>query len=246
MDSGTRTLLNVGLTVIAPVLILNNCSTEGSELWELGTAWSLAVALSLPIGYGAYRFATARKVDPIILFGLLGTILTGVVSIYANTGEGAAIRPDTPWWYAAKEALIALILGGAMLVSSKGEGSLLRAFIYSDSLFDVKAIEQAVAATGSYTAYERLLGRASLYTAGSLFLSAAANFVLVLYFLLPVLELPAAEQAVEYNYGVGAITLWGYVAIGLPLTATLMWVIVYLRRELGALTGLGKDRVWNV
>ncbi len=243
MDAGTRTLVSVGLTVLAPVIILNNCSTDGPKLWELGTAWALVVALSLPIVYGLYRFVTARKVDPIVFLGLFSTILTGVVSLYANTGDGAAIRPDTPWWYAAKEGLVSLVLGAAMLVSTKGEGSLLRAFIYSDSLFDVQAIEQAVATHGNYTAYERILSRSSLYTAGSLFVSAVANFGLVLYFLLPVLELPEAEQAVAYNYAVGSITWWGYVIIGVPLTGTLIWVIFYLMRALSGLTGLSREQV---
>ncbi len=246
MDSGTRSLVIIGLSVLAPVIILNNCSTDGPELWELGTAWALVVALSLPLACGIYSFISAHKVDPITLFGLLGTILTGVVSIYANTGDGAAIRPDTPWWYAAKEALIAALLGGAVLVSTKGESSMLRVFIYSDSLFNIKRIESTVQAAGKQLEYERILSRASLMTAGSLFLSATANFTLALYFLLPVLQLPAGEQAVAYNYAVGSMTWWGYVIIGLPLMATLVAVIRYLMRVLGELTGLPREQFMQV
>ncbi len=246
MDSGTRSLLNIILSVLAPVIILNNCSTEGGKLWELGTGPALAVALSLPLACGLYSFLSARKVDPITLFGLLGTILTGVVSLYANTGDGAAIRPDTPWWYAAKEALIALLLGGAMLVNTRREGSMLRAFIYSDALFDIKAIEQNVANAGTDAQYGRILSRASLFTATSLFISAAANFALALYFLLPVLGLPEAEQPVAYNYAVGSMTWWGYLIIGLPLMGTIMLVMRYLIRALGQLTGLDRDRLLQV
>ncbi len=243
MDKATQSLLNVLLSVLAPVLILDNCSTEGPGFWELGTAPALAVALSLPIACGIWSFVSNRKVDPITLFGLLGTVLTGVVSIYANTGDGAAIRPDTPWWYAAKEALIALLLGGAMLVSAKSESSMLRAFVYSDSLFDIRAIEKAVAAKGEQAGYERILWKASLYTACSLFVSAAANFGLALYFLLPVLALPSAEQPVAYNYAVSSMTWWGYLIIGLPLMATIVGVMQYLIRALGQLSGLERERV---
>ncbi len=246
MDSGTRSLLNIILSVLAPVIILNNCSTEGDKLWELGTTPALALALSLPLACGLYSFVSARKVDPITLFGLLGTILTGVVSIYANTGDGAAIRPDTPWWYAAKEATIALLLGGAMLVSTRSEGSMLRAFIYSDALFDIKAIEKAVSEAGTDARYGSILTRASIFTACSLFVSAAANFGLSLYFLLPVLELPEAEQPVAYNYAVGSMTWWGYLIIGLPLMLTIMLVMRYLIRALGELTGLQRDRLLQV
>ncbi len=246
MDAGTRSLLNIIFSILAPVIILNNCSTEGDKLWEIGTAPALAVALSLPLLCGIYSFVSARKIEPITLFGLLGTILTGVVSVYANTGEGAAIRPDTPWWYAAKEALIALLLGGAMLVNTRGEGAMLRAFIYSDALFDIKAIEKAVAEAGREALYGRILSRASLFTACSLFVSAAANFCLALYFLLPVLGMPEAEQAVQYNYAVGSMTWWGYLIIGLPLMATIMLVMRYLIRALGELTGLGRERLLQV
>ncbi len=243
MDSGTRNLLNIVLSVLAPVIILNNCSAEGDKLWELGTAPALVVALSLPLACGIYSFVSARKVDPITLFGLLGTILTGVVSIYANTGESMAIRPDTPWWYAAKEALIALLLGGAMLVNTRGEGSMLRAFIYSDALFDIKAIEKTVAEAGTDAQYGSILSRASIMTASSLFVSAAGNFALALYFLLPVLGLPEAEQPVAYNYAVGSMTWWGYVIIGLPLMGTIMLVMRYLIRRLGELTGMSREKL---
>ncbi len=243
MDSGTRSLLNIILSVLAPFIILNNCSTEGDNFWEIGTAAALVVALSLPLACGIYSFVSARKVDPITLFGLLGTILTGVVSVYANTGEGAAIRPDTPWWYAAKEATIALLLGGAMLVNTRREGSMLRAFIYSDALFDIKAIEKTVAAAGTDAQYGRILNRASIFTASSLFVSAIGNFCLALYFLLPVLGMPEAEQPVAYNYAVGSMTWWGYLIIGLPLMGTIMLVLRYLIRALTELTGLTREKL---
>ncbi len=246
MDAGTRSLLNIILSILAPVIILNNCSTEGEKLWEIGTAPALVVALSLPLACGIYSFVSARKIEPVTLFGLLGTILTGVVSIYANTGDGAAIRPDTPWWYAAKEALIALLLGGAMLVNTRREGSMLRAFIYSDSLFDIKAIEKAVEEAGADAQYGRILTRASIFTASSLFVSAVANFCLALYFLLPVLGMPEAEQAVQYNYAVGSMTWWGYLIIGLPLMGTIMLVMRYLIRALGELTGLTREKLLMV
>ncbi len=243
MDKATQSLLNVFLSVLAPVLILDNCSTEGPGFWELGTATALAVALSLPIACGVWSFVSCRRVDPVTLFGLLGTILTGVVSIYANTGEGAAIRPDTPWWYAAKEALIALLLGGAMLVSAKSESSMLRAFVYSDALFDIRSIEKAVSERNCRAEYERVLWKASFFTACSLFVSAAANFALALYFLLPVPGLPSDEQPVAYNYAVSNMTWWGYLIIGVPLMATIVGVMRYLMRALGEVSGLGRERV---
>ena len=145
MDSGTKSLINVLLSVLAPVLVLDHCSATGPGLLELGTTRAMALALALPLGCGVWMFIERRRLDPITLFGLMGTILTGVITIYANTGDGSAIRPDTPWWYAAKEALIAALLGGAMLVTARRRDSMLRLFLYSDSLFDVARIEKRIA-----------------------------------------------------------------------------------------------------
>ena len=241
MDNGTKSLLNVLLSVLAPVLILDHCSTSGPGLLELGTTRAMIVALSLPLGCGVWMFLEKRRIDPITLFGLMGTILTGVVTIYANTGDGAAIRPDTPWWYAAKEALIAALLGGAMLVTARRRDSMLRLFIYSDSLFDIPRIEKTIQATEQTAAYHRLLWKASSFTASTLFFSAIANFCLALYFLLPVLNQPAEKQVLEYNYAVSSMTWWGYLVIGVPLMITLILVMRHLLRSLSELTGLDRD-----
>lgn len=244
MDKGTKSLLNVFLSVLAPVLVLDHCSAPGDSWWNLGTTWAMVVALSLPIGCGIYSFATEKKVELLTVFGLLGTILTGVVTVYANTGDGMAIRPDTPWWYAAKEGLIALFLAGAMLVNTRKEGSMLRAFVYSDAIFDVRAIEKAVDANGVRPQYDKVLDCAAYMTAASLLFSAFANFGLALYFLLPVPDAPAAQQPELYNYAVSKMTWMGLLIIGVPLLATLMLVMRYLSNKLALVSGLGQERIF--
>ena len=243
MDRGTQSLLNVLLSVLAPVLVLDHCSVNGPELWQLGTTPAMCLALALPLGFGVWTFIQSRKVEPITLFGLLGTILTGVVTIYANTGTSDAIRPDTPWWYAAKEAAIPLLLCGAVMVTAKRQDSLLRVLLYSDSLFDIRTIEKQVAENNQQQAYDSLLWRSSLFLGLSLVVSAVGNFILSLCFLLPVLDAPAAQQALEYNYAVGRMTWWGYLVIGVPLLVTLIGVIRHLISRLEILTGLDRDRL---
>lgn len=240
MDKGLRNLLNVLLSVLVPVIILEKCSAEGDALWQMGTTWAMALALSLPIACGLYGFATVRRVELLTLFGLGGTLLTGLVTVYAQTGASEALRPDTPWWYAAKEGLIPALLCGAVLMTARRPDSLLRAFVYSDSIFDIPAIEKAITERGEQAGYCALLRHANLMLAASLAVSAAANFALALCFLLPVLDLPAARQAVEYNYAVGKMTWWGYLIIGVPLMVTLIIVIRRLSSRLENLTGLGE------
>lgn len=243
MDKGTQSLLNIFLSVLAPVMVLGHCSASGPELWQLGTTWAMCLALSLPLGFGLWTFIQSHRVEPLTLFGLLGTILTGVVTIYANTGAGEAIRPDTPWWYAAKEAAIPLLLCGAVMVTARRQDSLLRLLLYSDSLFDIPTIEKEVAEKAQQVAYESLLWRSSLLLGLSLVVSALGNFILSLCFLLPVLDQPAAQQALEYNYAVGRMTWWGYLVIGVPLLITLVFVLRQLITRLEGLTGLDRDRL---
>lgn len=243
MDKGTQSLLNVLLSVLAPVMVLDHCSMPGPELWQLGTTPAMCLALALPLGFGVWTFVQSRRVEPLTLFGLLGTILTGVVTIYANTGGGDAIRPDTPWWYAAKEAAIPLLLCGAVMVTARRQDSLLRVLLYSDSLFDIRTIEKQVAENNQQAAYDTLLWRSSLFLGLSLVVSAVGNFILSLCFLLPVLDQPAAQQALEYNYAVGRMTWWGYLVIGVPLLLTLIGVIRHLISRLETLTGLDRDRL---
>lgn len=244
MDQGTKSLLNVFLSVLAPVLVLDHCSASGDALWHLGTTRAMVVALALPISCGVYSFVTEKKVELMTVFGLLGTVLTAIVTVYANTGDSAAIRPDTPWWYAAKEALIALLLAGAMLVHICRPGSMLRAFVYSDALFDVRTIEKTVEQKGAVPQYQSVLKSAAYMTAGSLMFSALANFALALYFLLPVPHAPEAQQAELYNYAVSKMTWMGLLIIGVPLLVTLMMVMRYLSRKLKEVSGLSEDKIF--
>ncbi len=244
MDDSSKTFLNVVLSVLAPVIVLDHCSVEGAKFWEVGTTWAMVIALALPIGCGIYSLIDKGKVEILTLFGLLGTILTGVVTVYATTGTGDAIRPDVPWWYATKEALIALLLAGAMLVKSQGKNSMLRVFIYTDSVFDIAGIETDVAKAGKSAEYSALLRRINLIVAASFIFSAIANFLLALYFLLPVLDKNAAEQALEYNYAVSNMTWWGYITIATPLLLTMVCIIRYLFRSLQALTGRSSERIF--
>ncbi len=241
MDKGTQSLLNVVLSVLAPVIILDHCSKHGDAIYELGPTAAIIAALSLPLACGIHSYISSRKIDPVTFMGLAGTILTAIVTFYANTGNSETIRPDTPWWYAAKEAIIPLLLGGIMIISTKSPTSMLRVFIYSDAIFDIPHIEQCITRHGLQPQYDKTLFRASLMTAGSLFASAAANFLLALHFLLPVLEAPPAEQPIAYNYAVSNMTWYGYLIIGIPLFITLFCVIRYLISRLERLTG--SDRV---
>ncbi len=243
MDKGTESLLNVGLSVLAPVLILDYCSGEGDAIWQMGATAAMCVALTLPIGYGIYHFIRTRRADAVNIMGLMATLLTAFVTMYATMGEGEAIRPDTPWWYAIKEASIPLFLAAAIILTARGSGSLLRVFIYTDGLFHITRVEQEVEKKKLQEPYQHILWKASLMTAASLVVSSVGNFFLSLYFLLPVIDAEASEQAELYNYAVSDMTWMGYLVIGLPIMGTFFYVIFYLLRQLRELTGLPREEI---
>ncbi len=245
MDATQRSLLNIAMSVIAPVLILSKCSEKGDSFWQMGTTPALVIALSLPIAYGIYNFWETRKYDALNLLGLLGVLFTAVVTVYATTGDGEQIRPNTPWWFAAKEAFIPLLMAAAIMLTAKTKGALLRVFLYSDAIFDVVRIEKRCEDSQLNIPYEQCLWQASLMTAGSLVFSSVLNFGLALYFLLPVLTLPAAEQALAYNYAIKDLTWAGFIVISFPLLLTLFGVLMYLIKRLQAITGMSRDELMH-
>ena len=58
-----------------------------------------------------------------------------------------------------------------------------------------------------------------------------------------VMRLPAEEQQVAYNVAIGSITWWGFLIIGVPILAALIFIMINLIRRLGKLTGLTRDEI---
>lgn len=235
-------LTGVLIGVIAPVLVLDYCSKDGDRLWQLGPAWAMALALCLPIAYGIFRYAVTRKTDLMSLIGLIGVLCTGLITLWVVKADGS-IAQHTPWLFAAKEALIPLILAAAVVFSARTESPLIRAFLYTPDLFNIDAIEKSIRENGEEDAYKQCINRATWTLGGSLLASSAANFCLALFFLLPVLQEPLASQQEAYNYAVGRQTWWGFLVIGVPLMIALMGMMWYLVRRLGKLTGLPTNRL---
>lgn len=232
-------LLSIACCVVLPVLILHRCSAAGEAWYELGATPALAVALSLPLGYGLWSLLSRSGGGFITLLGILTTLLTGAVTIFAQTGEGEALRPGTPWLYAAKEAALPLVVGVLFLITGTEaqRGSMLRIFFYTEELFHTREVETRVAEQHREADYRALLGLVNCLLAGTFFASAVLNLLISLHFQLPVLELPAAQQAEAYNYAVGSITWWSWLIISFPALVVIIGLALYLPRKLKQLTG---------
>ena len=134
-------------------------------------------------------------------------------------------------------------LGAAVVVSRSAGTPLLNMFIYTPELFDVRRIEQTVAANGEERAYQKLLANSSWILAGTLVASSIGNFFLSLSFMSSVIQQPEAEQQVAYNAAIGSITWWGFLIIGIPILAALVFIMTRLIKRLGRLTGLSRDEL---
>ena len=88
-----------------------------------------------------------------------------------------------------------------------------------------------------------IVSRSTWMLAGTLVASSIGNFFLSLSFMSSVMRLPAEEQQVAYNVAIGSITWWGFLIIGVPILAALIFIMINLIRRLGKLTGLTRDEI---
>lgn len=244
-------LIGIFINILLPVLILDYCSAGSinplerapdASFWHIGPLWALVLALSLPLVYGVRSLLVTRRFDLMSGVGMAGVLLTGVISLFVIGPEGR-IHSATPWLFAGKEALIPLILAAAVIVSRSTSAPLLNMFIYTPELFDIGRIERSVTDKGCEQDYQRLLAQSSWILAGTLVASSIGNFFLSLAFMSSVMRQPESEQQVAYNMAIGSITWWGFLIIGVPILAALVFIMTNLVRRLGLLTGLSRDEL---
>lgn len=237
LEQKSHPVLSVVCSILLPVLILNKCSAEGAAWYRLGATPALVVALCLPVSYGLWGVWKARGGGIITLLGIVTTLLTGLVTIYAQSGaDGGSLRPSTPWVYAAKEGALPVIIALVVLLGGTGPRSLLRSIFYTERAFHTREVEARIAALQRGADYKALLGLMNCLMAGTFLSSGVLSFFIALHFQLPVLQLPAAQQAEAYNYAVGSITWWSWALISIPALAIYIVLCFYLPRKLRRLT----------
>lgn len=240
--------MNILLNVLVPVLALTHLSKDPAFLdepkfWHIGPMWALIVALALPLGYGIWFFLKTKKGNFFSFLGLFSVLLTGGLTLFLWKEDGS-VDSSAPVLFGLKEASIPFVLGLAVLVSHWTKSPLLRVFLYNDQIFDLKRIETKVAETESDADYQQLLFRCTLIFSGSFLISTVLNFILAQYFLGGDKIDYDAENARElYNAGVGKITFWGFIVIGVPIFGMLFVCLNYLISSLKKITGLTTEEV---
>ena len=94
-----------------------------------------------------------------------------------------------------------------------------------------------VKANDHETRYNQLISQTTLIMSASFFISAVANYFLAQHFL------QGADTRELYNKGVGKLTGWGFLVIGVPCLVLWMFALFRMVNRIKVLTGLELEEV---
>lgn len=243
-------LANILINVLIPVLALSYLSKDPAmqealgktaKFWHIGPINALIVALAFPISYGIWFFIKTKKMNFFSGLGLFSVLLTGGLTLFLWNKDGT-VKEHAAVLFGLKEASIPFVLGIAIIASHWSKTPLLRTFLYSDSLFDIRKIEGRVAELGNETKYQKVLLDATLLFAGSFLLSTLMNFGMAIWFLGD-LDHTAPNARELYNAQVAKVTGWGFLVIGVPIMLFLFLTLRKLLKGLNQVTGLEDEQL---
>lgn len=243
-------MANILINVIIPVLALSYLSKDpaiqellGKEArpWHLGPLKALGLALALPLGYGIWFFVKTRKMNFFSGLGLFSVLLTGGLTLWLWNEDGT-VKENAATLFGLKEASIPFVLGLAIIVSHWTKTPLLRTFLYSDSIFDIRKIEKRVGEIQAQDAYQKVLLNATLWFSMAFLISTVLNFVLAQYFLGD-LDHTAPNAREVYNEKVAKVTGYGFLVIGVPILAFLFFTLKKLLSGLRGITGFSDEEL---
>ena len=217
-DAKTNPLLEIGITVLLPALILMKLSSEN----RLGALGALLLALAFPLGWGVWDGIRRHKLNWLSVLGVVSTLLTGGIGLLALDAR----------WLAVKEAAVPALIGAAVLASTWTKSPLIRLLVFNARLFDVDKVHKALDERSNMPAFEQRLRQGTVLLAGTFFFSAVANYVLARW----IVNSPAGSEA--FNEELGRLTLLSYPIIAVPSMVMMMALMFWLARGAKALTGM--------
>ena len=216
-DHKPRPWVDLLVSIIIPSVILMKLS--GDEY--LGNTWALLIGLAFPLGWGLFELIRYRKKNFIAVLGVISVGLTG----------GIGLMEIDARWLAVKEAAVPLVIGLAVLISTRTRYPLVRTLLYNPSVLDVDKIQQSLRERNCEGEFEARLMKASYFFAGTFLFSAIMNYILARW----IVTSPSGTQA--FNEELGRMTLVSYPMIAIPSMVMMIAIFFYLWRTIRRLTG---------
>lgn len=216
-DHKPRPWVDLLVGIVIPSVILMKLS--GDEY--LGNTWALLIGLAFPLGWGLFELIRYRKKNFIAVLGVISVGLTG----------GIGLMEIDARWLAVKEAAVPLVIGLAVLISTRTKYPLVRTLLYNPSVLDVDKIQQSLKERNCEAEFEGRLMRASYFFAGTFLFSAIMNYILARW----IVTSPSGTQA--FNEELGRMTLVSYPMIAIPSMVMMIAIFFYLWRTIRRLTG---------
>ena len=221
-------LLNILLNVLLPVTVLSICSKEDGKLWHLGPQWALIVAVLLPVGYFIYDYIQRRKVNAFSIIGFVSVLFTGGLGLLTLSAQVFGI----------KEASVPLILAVVIWWTGRGEKPLVRTLLLNPEVVDVAKVEKAIADHNARPQFDQLIKSSTWLLVASMLMSAVLNYVLAIYFI------SGTEHDKQlYNAAIAKQTGWGWLVIGVPSMAMMLFAMFRLFKGVKHLTGLETEQI---
>lgn len=224
-QSTSGLLFELAICIILPTLILKKLSADE----QLGSTYSLILALALPLGFAIYKFYREKKFGLVPILGFISILLTGVIGL---------LELD-PKYIAIKEAAVPAVIGLATLISLKTPYPLVKTFLYNDMIMQTAKIESALNSKNNQSAFESVLTNATYLLAFSFLVSSILNYVLAKI----IVTAPAGTA--EFNDQLGTMTLVSYPVIIVPCMLIMIFAMFYLFKRIMKLTDLRLEDILN-
>ena len=214
MRSYENPLVNIAFNIVIPTLLL--------IYLPLDPTITLLIAISFPIGYGAYDKLVRKQTNWISFIGLVSVLLTG----------GIGLLELDAFWIAVKEAAVPFVIGLFILISAFSRDPIVKVLLFSDAIMDVKRISAIVEERKVKREFDQVFVIASYLLALSFLLSTVINYVLARI----IVTAPAGTAL--FNEQIGHMTALGFAVISVPMMVLMVLVMIFILRRLSALTGL--------
>ena len=229
-------LINLSFNLLLPILILRKGKDwfgSGLENWlepqaddkALVGSIILLIAISFPVGYGAWDFVRRKKWNFLSILGALSALLTGGIGL---------IPQATVFMFAIKEAALPGILGILTVLTLRTRKPLIRLFLYNPEVIRVELVDQALEKRGTQGPFDQLMVKCTWLIALSFILSAVLNYILARAYV----ETEPSIDIDRFNRDVSDMWLWSFIIISIPcmvVSAYAFWVLIKGIRELAGL-----------